>query len=236
MNFKLIYLLLILLLFTSCKKEISATIKLKIELENKYSSEYPDLYQLKIYKNGKLFKNYIADKMPYIDHEIILMKLKGGKYQFEYENFFKQKIIKSLFVDESKTYNIVINPDYTDYKRNLHYSIIEKLVNDDSLKINFESRGCFHSGKDSLVIKKINGKYILKIDRKNINLESEDVNYLKKIECELYELPKNGDCTTSDIYTLISKNRKLKFIDNTCRWNAWSNIYKKFIWKEKNGL
>ena len=36
MNFKLYYLLLILFVFTNCKREISATIKLKIELENKY--------------------------------------------------------------------------------------------------------------------------------------------------------------------------------------------------------
>lgn len=235
MKFKYYFSFCIILLFVNCKKDISATIKLKIELDNKNSSEYPDLTQLKVYKDGKFFKKFVADKMIYINHEITLPKIKGGKYQFEYQNFFHQKMIKTLIVDDSKTYNVSINPDYSNYKENLHKSIVGNLKNGDSLQINFETRGCFKTGKDSVILKRVGKEFILKIDRKEIKLQNEGIDFLKRAECELYELPNNGGCTTSDTYTLIFKGKELSFVDSTCNWNAWSNIYEKFIWKEKNG-
>lgn len=235
MKLKLYYHIFILFLFTNCKKEVIATINLKIELENRYSSDYPDLVSLRIYKNGKLFKKYVADKMPYIDHEITLTKLPSAKYQFEYQNFFHQKVIKTLTVNQSKIYNISIYPDYCNYKKNLKKSFISKLINGESMSIKFESRGCFNHGKDSITIKKSNGKYFLTINRKNIELKKEDLSFLMKMEAELYELPKDIGCTTVDTYTLVFKNQETKFIDDTCTWNAWSNMYEKFVWKEKSG-
>ena len=236
MKLILYYSIFILFLFTNCKREVTATIKLKIELENRYSSDYPDLVGLRIYKNGKLFKKYVADKMPYIEHAITLTKLPSAKYQFEYQNFFHQKIIETLIVDQSKIYNISIYPDYSNYKKNLSKSIIGKLKNGESMTIKFKSRGCFNSGKDSIAIKKSNEKYFLTIDRKYIELKNEDVYFLKKMEAELYELPKDIGCTTVDTYTLVFKDLEIKFTDDTCTWNAWSNMYQKFILKEKIGV
>jgi len=233
MNLKPYLFLFLLVFFASCKKDVSATIKLKIELENKFNSEYPDLYQLKVFKNGKLFKKYVATEMPYIEQDITLTKLPKAKYQFEYYNFFNQKVIKSLIINESKIYNIKIYPDFSNYKANLQKSIIGKLSNDDTLKLNYKTVGCFHSDSDSLVINKKNNKYFLTVANKTTKLNINDVEFLKKIECELYELPKLGGCTTSDYYTLHFKNNKTIFIDATCKWNAWASIYEKFVWKEK---
>ncbi len=236
MKYKFYYPILILLLFTNCKKDVSATLNLKIELENRYSSDYPDLVGLRIYKNGKLLKKYVADKMPYIEHEITLNKLPQAKYEFEYQNFFHQTIRKTIFINQSKVYNVLIYPDYCDYKKNLNKSFIGKLKSGESMNIKFESRGCFNTDKDSIAIKKINEKYFLKIDRKDIELKNEDIDFLRKMEAELYELPNDIGCTTVDTYTLIYKNQTIKFSDDTCTWNAWSNMYQKFVWKEKNGI
>ena len=74
-NFILIFLSFVA--FLSCKKtEINATLNISVELENKNSKEYADLSYLKIYKNDTIFKEIIADDLPFIQHSIKLSNLK----------------------------------------------------------------------------------------------------------------------------------------------------------------
>ncbi|MGO4773793.1 hypothetical protein ACEN2I_19235 [Flavobacterium sp. W22_SRS_FK3] len=231
MKKKLIILFLTSIFFLKCeKKEISATIKIKIELENKLSKEYPDLNFLKIYKNGKLFKEIKPDGLPFIQHSIKLKNLEEGKYEFEYLNIFEQKIVRELIIQESKIYEISLNPDYSDYKQNFKKSLIRKLKVNDSLKITYRSQGCFNREEDSVIIYKKEKFYELERNGKTTKLTDKEVNNLIKMECELNNI-KFGGCTTSDIYIFSGKNFKKDFIDNTCKWNGWQNLKGEMKWK-----
>lgn len=231
MNIKSILILLILVPFLSCqKKEVSATLNITIELENKFNKEYADLSFLRIYKDGKIFKEIKAENLPFIQHKIKLEKLKEGKYQFEYTNIFEQKIIKELNIDESRIYNISLNPDYSDYKKNFKKSLIGNLKEKHFLKLAYQSRGCFNSEKDSIVIYKKENFYEVERNGIKTKLNDSQVNNLIKMECQLINI-KEGGCTTSDIYTFSFENSKRKFIDATCRWNGWETLQKEMKWK-----
>lgn len=84
MRLKTIVLLFISLLFTSCKEEIPASIKLKIEFENKLNRDLSKIYGIQVYKGGKIFREFRAFEKPYIQEEIILDSLANGSYKIVY--------------------------------------------------------------------------------------------------------------------------------------------------------
>lgn len=231
MKIKPTLILLILLSFFSCeKKDITATINITIELENKNTKGYPDLRFLKIYKNGIFYKEIKAEHLPFIPYFIKLENLKEGKYQFEYTNIFQQKVVRELNIDESKIYKISINPDYSDYKQNFKKSLIFNLKENQSLKLTYKSQGCFHHDEDIIIIHKKENHYELERNGTTIKLNNKEINYLIRMECELNNI-KTGGCTTSDIYTFYGDNYKKEFIDSSCKWNGWDNLKTRMKWK-----
>ncbi len=228
-NFILIFLSFVA--FLSCKKrEINATLNISVELENKNSKEYADLSYLKIYKNDTIFKEIIADDLPFIQHSIKLSNLKEGKYKFEFINIFQQKVVKELIIDENKIYKILINPDYSDYQENLAKSLIGNLKENENIKLSYKSQGCFHQEKDCVIIYKKNNYFEIERNGLLTKLNDNEVDNLIKMECELNNI-KEGGCTTADIYTFYKSNLKKEFIDDTCKWNGWENLMVNMKWK-----
>ncbi|WP_129039772.1 hypothetical protein [Chryseobacterium sp. CH21] len=127
-----------------------ANFDIHIENYDKYDERRHDLYKIEIYKDEKIFKILEPEEYaPALNFNIKLDSLKEGKYSFVYENLFGETIKKEIKVDESKTYRISITPDYL-FKKNKK-SVFENLK-DSEAKLVFQSRGCFHQDKDSIVV------------------------------------------------------------------------------------
>ncbi|WP_173972882.1 hypothetical protein, partial [Flavobacterium bizetiae] len=69
-KFKALALFLIVLLFAVSCKEVPASIKLKIEFENKLNQDLSKIYGIQVYKDGKIFKKFSSFEKPYIRKEI----------------------------------------------------------------------------------------------------------------------------------------------------------------------
>lgn len=234
MKNKIILFFLIITFFASCKKEIPASIKVKVEYENKLNKELPKLYSLNIYKDGKIFKKFSRFKKPYIAKEIVIDSLSNGKYKFVYLNFLNQTLEKNIIVEENKVYNITINPDYSNYKIFVKNSLIRNLKTGQKIEILFQRNSCFGSSFGNLIITKKGNDLIAESPGMIKKLNQKEIDLLIKMECEL-NLLQDGGCTTSDHYTIKSGNLKKEFYDRTCAWEGWTNTYKEMNWKIKKG-
>lgn len=227
---KILFFILILSI-VSCKKEVSATMKIHIELNDTIGGEYADIYNLKIYKNNKLFKEYKTDKFPYVEHQIELKNLSAGKYTFEYSNFFEQIVKKVVSIDDSKVYDVKLNPDVSNTKSNKSH--ILGLKEKEILEIKFNSRGCFSGKVDSVMIGKENGKYFLSKAKKNKLIDNKELDYLITLESNLKQLHKIGNCSTSETTIFIKNNVSDTIVNASCRFAGFRKL-QAFI--KRNGL
>ncbi|MEN2402066.1 hypothetical protein GKZ90_0019910 [Flavobacterium sp. MC2016-06] len=225
MKFETVLLLCVLCFFVSCKKEIPASIKLKVEFEDKLKKELPRVYSIAVYKNGKIFKTFNRFEKPYIRKEIDLDSLSNGTYKFVYMNFLNQTVQKSVEVKENKVYNISIYPDSSDYTSLINKSFVSNLSENQQVEFYYESVGCFHSFEGSFVVTKKANAYYIKSRTISKKLNKKELDLIIKMECEL-DLLQDGGCTTSDYYVVkFGKNEK-EFHDRTCAWQGWTNMFK----------
>ena len=234
MKTKIIFFFLIVNFFASCKKEIPASIKVKVEYENKLNKELPKLYTLWVYKNGKIFKKFSRFEKPYIAKEIVIDSLNNGKYKFVYLNFLNQTLEKSIVIKENKVYSITINPDYSNFRKFISGSSIRNLQKGQKIEILFVRNSCMGSSEGNMTITNDGNDFIAESHGMIKKLNQKEIDLLIKMECEL-NLLQYGGCTTSDHYIIKSGNLKKEFYDRTCAWEGWTNTYKEMNWKIKNG-
>ncbi|MBF4486190.1 MULTISPECIES: hypothetical protein [unclassified Flavobacterium] len=226
MKFKAAVLFLIVLLLAVSCKEVPASIRLRIEFENKLNQDLSKIYGIQVYKDGKIFKKFSSFEKPYIRKEITLDSLTKGIYKFVYENLVNQTLQKTIEVKDNKVYNISIYPDYSNYKDLISKSFVRNLEENEKVEFYFESIGCFHSTKESLIITKKGKVYYAESKGQSKELSKEQLDAIIKMECEL-ELIKYGSCTTSDHYVVKAGKQEKEFYDESCKWNGWINMSKK---------
>ncbi len=224
-------LLCLLTLMMSCQKNVMANFDIHIENSDKYDNGRHDLYKIEIYKDGKIFKILEPEGSAlFLNSNIKFDSLKEGKYSFVYENLFGETIKKEIKVDESKTYRVSINPDYL-LKKNKK-AVFENLK-DSEAKLVFQSRGCFHQGKDSIIIINKGKNYFLRLKNGSLKtLDKEAWAYLVKTENIIREIPEDGECTTRDEYIFYHKGKSDTINDTTCRFSTWYTL-KDYLKKNK---
>ncbi len=223
---KTLIIALVLFFFSTCKHDELASLDIKIEMQNKHNPSYADIYSLTVLQDGKVFKSFTADRLPFISHQINLEKLSLGTYDFEYLNVLDQLITKRLIISSPGKYNISIYPDSSNYQKNRSRTFVHNLGASDTLHILYNSTGCFHFTNDSLILVRTQKKYYLIRGKKKIVLTAHDVDLLVKFESDLMELPTNRDCTTTDTYRFNTGGDTTRYTDNTCCLNAWNVLTK----------
>lgn len=216
-------LLCLLILVVSCQKNVIANFDIHIENSDQYDDRPHDLYKIEIYKDEKIFKILEPEEFaPALNFNIKLDSLKEGKYSFVYENLFGEKIEKEIKIDDSKTYRISINPDILINKNKK--SVFENLK-DSEAKLVFQSIGCYHQDKDSIVIINKDNNYFLRQKNGSLKpLDKEVWAYLVKSENRIREIPKGGDCTTRDKYVFYYKGKSDTINDSTCKFSTWYTL------------
>lgn len=232
MKFKTALLLLILIIFVSCKKDSFASIKLKVEFEDKTNKELPRIYWISVYKDEKLFKKYGRFKKPYIEKELVIDSLSNGTYRFVYENFLNQQMQKTIEITESRVYPVSIHPDYSKYTDFINESFVKNLKDNQKVELCFERLGCFHSMATIVEIRKEEEKYYFISRGIEKKLSQKEVDAIVKMECEL-NLLQSGGCTTKDHYIIKFENQKKEYFDRTCAWYGWKNMFEQIDLKNK---
>jgi hypothetical protein len=225
MKIKTILAIFILLTFVNCKKESFASINLKVGFEDKSKKELPRIYWISVYKDEKLFKRYSRFEKPYIEKEIVIDSLSNGKYKFVYENFLNQQMQKTIEITENKVSPISIYPDYSRYTDFISKSFVKNLKENQKVELSFESLGCFHSMETTVEISRKQGEYYFKTRGIEKKLSQKEVDVIIKMECEL-NLLQSGGCTTKEHYTIKFENQKKEYLDRTCAWYGWENMFK----------
>lgn len=219
---KQILLLILILLFTSCKEYKFSLLIVKIEYDK--NSENLPLSQLSVYKNGRLYKKIVNKEALFLENPIKLDSIEKGKYVFEYYNLFGEKTREQISIENKKdTDTITIFPDRFNYEKYLNKSIIKNLKNN-SVVIKYNSQGCFHKISDSIKITNINGIYLILYKNIEKQINKRQLDSLIKFESQLYAIPSDGGCTTIETYSILFDN-KIKVIKNrSCVWSGWTNL------------
>lgn len=208
----------------SCTKKYS-TLVIEIKNQKKSSDIFVELNELVVKKDNKIFKTFLPkDKSPFLEDPLKIDSLEKGVYQFEYDDLFGRTQIK---IYEAKNRNeidtLIIHPDYIDISKQIGNSIIKKLK-DNQIIFNFESKGCFHTTSDSMIIQNKNNTFFLINKGKIKELNQIDIDKLIRFESELYSIPQERNCTTTESYKIKFKNKTQEFINGNCSWNGWYDI------------
>jgi hypothetical protein len=167
---------------------------------------------------------------------ITIENMPSGDYEVIYKNIFYEVINKQFVLPDSiNEYDLTICPDeLKQYK----YNTVAKLKSNESLKIAFNSVGCFHRDKEIIEIKRINKNLVATLviksksnfKQKTVLLDAAGIFALKRFENEIRILPQAYGCTTSDDYSIQSKYWNFNAFDGGCQWHGYYHL-KKIIFK-----
>lgn len=207
-----------------CTKKYS-TLILEIKNQKKSSGNFPELNELIVKKDNKIFKTFLPKELsPFIENPLKIDSIEKGTYQFEYYDLFGRKQIKTYEANNRKDIDtLIINPDYIDISKQIENSVLRKLK-DKQMILKYESKGCFHSISDSIIVENKNNKFFFTNNGKIRELNKNELNKLIQFESELYSIPKEGNCTTVENYKLTFKKKTKEFINGNCSWSGWYNL------------
>lgn len=218
------YIVFLFILFSSCQKEVSATLMVNVKPNDTSVKTTIFLYESKLYKETKLYKKIPQPQFPYYLPQVIKIdSLKKGKYTFEYPDLYGDFIRQEINIEESKTYQINIYPDIT--KKLSKKNIISSLKNGEDVEIKLESRGCFHSSSIGFHISKKNNQLEIRQEKRSKILNPNQEKYLIDLENRT-RLLENGGCTTSERIIFILKNKSDTITDSGCQLHSLSKFLK----------
>lgn len=175
-----------------------------------------------------------------------------SEYKLVYKNNFGQSAAKKIMLTDRAVNSIFLCPDkLVDYKQHT----LAKLRDNDTIAINFQSLGCFHSAAFKIVIRKrsdrfLAGLYTVNLDYetaedgkilyyredslvKEVSLTDENIQDFIRFENEINFINDKGRCTTTDWYIIKSKYLDIKATDGSCRWNGFYFLRKSFFGDEE---
>jgi hypothetical protein len=197
---------------------------LTIEIKNCRKAEFAYLAELKILKNGVLYKTL----KPMHDTEQKLKNLEPGTYTLVYQSIFGKEVVHQTKITENKNYPVVICIDFLDYSKETYKPIIDQLQNGTFYEVLVASQGCFHSRSDAYTIKKSADGYSIEWKGRSKQLNDKDLEAIRRFEYELHYANSDG-CTTVDAYTVKYQGKETQTVDGGCDWDGFYNLEKKIF-------
>ena len=227
------YLLLLIICFSCTRQRQKQTGQLKIILDYcKYSNEHPSVAKIAIFKDGNPFK-----EIDFIHKEEVTTSLPFGKYTIRYKSIYNILEKTNVVVNSTKQRLISLCIDKINYNDNRNTLLLDELKVGESLGYFFESIGCFHSDKGTLiVIKNKDNKYMAVLNNLKFTVSKEQYTFIREFEIELRCNHVDG-CSTIDSYEIVNRNNPDIFLirDASCAWRGFDNLIKKLNLKEKLG-
>jgi hypothetical protein len=225
------YIALLLILFTSCQREISATLIVDIKPADSTVETEIFHYSSKLYRDSKLYRKITKPEYPVrLPQKVKIDSLGEGNYTFEYPDMYGNLIKQNISIEESKIYHLVVYPDIT--KKYLENNILSNLKDGESVEVKMTYVGCFSGGESSFnILKKKNQ---IEVSRNNISklLDDKQTKYLENLENSVRQLD-YGWCSTKHKVIFILKNKTDTITDAGCQFHALEKFEKLL---KRNGL
>lgn len=173
---------------------------------------------IRFYRDNKLYKD-VKVKVNGFDPSFEVDDFEAGNYTVTYKNMFNQRISRNITIKDTVGCKVNLCLDELDkYNEN---SIFDKLKNRESAYITCISSGCYNYSNEILIITKKKATFVATYKKKQIVLNAEQINILRNFESILERVTFKGGCTTSDMYSISSKYKKITAIDNSCSWDGF---------------
>lgn len=186
--------------------------------------------------------------MQYSRFPVQLENVAISSYRIKYKDYYGRQINKIVSIDASKENYIGLCPDLlSEYPQNT----LDKLLDGDSVLVNFFSEGCFLFEQFKIVITKKAETISAKIYRfpvmpetkedldstrqrqwkffKSITLTGQNFADFIRFENELNYVTDEGGCTTVDFYEIESKYLNIDRKDGGCKWRGFYFLRKSFF-------
>lgn len=162
-------------------------------------------------------------------HFPVDLALPKGDYRVVYPNIYGETINKKCSFYNDTTLELKLCPELlVSYPENT----LSRLVNKESLSVDYHSIGCFNNSLERLTITRSNGqlearlygegrKKHLLIRQKKLN--EKDIRSFVAFENELRIARKDG-CTTRDYYSIRSKYWTCQVEDGSCSWRGFYTL------------
>lgn len=115
------------------------------------------------------------------------------------------------------------SPYYQEQSKTPERLFIDQLEPGDTLKLVYQSQGCFHFERDSIQILKSGDTYIYLDGEKERNLQDQHLIEFRQFEERLYKINDNG-CTTLDEYVFVLHGKRYLYLDGSCAFDGFDSI------------
>ena len=187
--------------------------------------------------NTQLYNHHVELKIYSIDTTLLAINLTSngksrirgiveGNYFMQYYNRYGQVQWKKFYVNKrlNKVYVCIDELIENDSLNNF-----EQLLPGDTIRIEYESQGCFHWENSDVLFYYENG--ILKGEHTDttktvVIIDELKLDYLISFERKLNAVATSiGGCTTSETYHFLKNGEtKIQVYDETCSWYGYHNL------------
>lgn len=222
MNYKLLYCTLFLM---SCNVTDKKDGSLNVVIDNcKYkSNENPYLNEIELYKNGEAFRNVSLNNQD----EVNISNLPYGIYDLRYKSIYNIMEHMQIDIIDEKPKLITICIDKLDYNANRNVLLIDDMKIGETIRISFQSQGCFHFSENELELEKSKDGVIATYNEEKVTLSKTQYQLIRQFEIELRSNHVGG-CSTIDRYGIWNEDSfgDYTLYDESCQWRGFTNLIK----------
>lgn len=148
--------------------------------------------------------------------------LEPGNYQIVYNNKYGEYSRTRFTLKKGqRKVPVVLNYEKLDSLKYLGKRRIDSLKNGDSLRVWYQSSGCFHHFKKNIVYYRESDQLYATNYEDTVLLDSNAIQQVRVFETEL-PYWRNGGCTTISYYVVFLNGEEVAItMDDSCSWNGF---------------
>ncbi|UUC44893.1 hypothetical protein [Flavobacterium cerinum] len=186
------------------------------EVTSVYDNEYKIVYNDSIITEYKHSDNY---------------NLPDGKYYITYKTYFDWKRTNSFLLFNKVIYNLDFCIDEVNVKPIENHNLaIDLMKNGESLEIIHNYSGCFNSGKEKIVIERINNKFFLNYNTIRRKLTKREIDFIRTYEIELINLDTYEEykiCMAYSQNIIRYGEHQYDYAESCPKWNGFTQLTEK---------
>jgi hypothetical protein len=157
--------------------------------------------------------------------------LPDGKYRVEYKTYFGWKTTDSfLLFDKASYYLDFCIDDINNQPIEIYNLGIDSIRNGEELVITHNYSGCFNSGGEKIIIKRIENKFILLYNNTSRKLKNKEFIFIENYEIELINLATKDSltlCTAFSQNIIEYESHKFEYSESCPKWDGFEELKRK---------
>lgn len=156
-----------------------------------------------------------------------LVGLTAGNYKVQFKTIFGKNETLKVFLDGKNDQTLVVDPVYSEAKKRLKKSAINRLKDGDSFFVIITAGFSSGISKDTLVFKRRDGETYVSNSKGEIKLTPKQISTMAVFEqmaIQVNEMDPKFKCTFLEKYEIHFKNKVVELFDYTCAWNGSQDL------------